>query len=89
MAVFIQQTVVHAPGVHAERGQVPQSRPLESIKGLLRLVEQIEAVPVQDAAEVDVVVFKAVQLLHGDLLTVKGTENAASVAGAQIKGQHM
>ena len=71
MTVLVQQTVVHAPGVDAKGIQLAIAALLEFQQTLLELVEKIGSVPVEHAIHFNVVVFKAVQLVHRDLLTVK------------------
>ena len=89
MAVLVQQAVVHAPGVDAEGIQLAEVALAELQQTLLQLIEKIRRIPVKDTVHLYVVVFKTVQLTHGDALTVKLTQDRATVAGAQVKGDHV
>ena len=89
MTVLVQQAVVHTPGVDAHAVQITDAQALEGQQALLHLAEQIGQIPIEHAVHFDIVVFKAVQLLHHDLIAVKGTQNGAAIAGAQIKCQKM
>lgn len=87
MPVFVQQTVIHAPCVDAEAIQRPYVRPAEGEEALLELIVNIGKIPVADAVELYIVVFKAVQLPHGDALTVKLSEYGTAIAGPYVKCQ--
>ena len=71
LAVFVQQTVIDAPGVDADAVQLAHICVLERQQPLLQLVVEIRQVPVEHAVHLDVVVFKPVQLAHGDCLAVE------------------
>ena len=85
-AVAVQKAVVHAPGVDAEAVQLPQLGSAEGMEALLHLLVEVEAVPVQHAAQAYIVVFIAVQLFHGDFFAVKPAQNGPAIAGAQVEG---
>ena len=87
MPVFVQQAVIHAPCVDAEAVQRPYVRPAEGEEALLELIINVGKIPVVDAVHLYIVVFKAVQLLHGDALAVKLPEYGAAIAGPYVKSQ--
>ena len=89
LAVFVEQTVINAPGVDADAVKRSDIRVFERQQPLLELVVEIRQVPVEHAVHLDVVVFKPVQLAHGDLLTVKLPQNRAAVARAEVERQQV
>ena len=55
---------------------------LFSLEGGDQLADQIGKIPIIDAVQLNIVVFKAVQLLQGDFFSVELTENRSAVTGA-------
>ncbi len=70
MAVFIQQAVIHAPSVDAKGIQIPITSLAEGQKALLELIVEVRRVPIEYPVHLYIVVFKPVQLRHGQLFTV-------------------
>ena len=89
LAVFVQQTVIDAPGVDADAVKLSHICVLERQQTLLQLVVEIRQIPVKDAVHLDVVVFKPVQLAHGDLLAVELAQDRAAVARAEVERQQV
>ena len=89
LVVFVEQTIVDAPGIDAEAVKLADICVFERQKALLQLVIEVRQVPVEHAVHLDVVVFKPVQLAHGDLLTVKLPQNRAAVARAEVERQQV
>jgi hypothetical protein len=85
VAVLVQQTVVHTPGVDTHAVQIAYIQTFERQQTLFHLIEEIRQIPVEHAVHLDVVVLKTMQLLHDDLIPIKGTQNGTAIAGAQIK----
>ena len=89
LAVFVEQTVINAPGVDADAVQLADVRVLERQQTLLELVVEIRQIPIEHAVHLDVVVFKPVQLAHGDCLAVELAKNCAAVARAEVERQQV
>ena len=89
LAVFVKQAVIDAPGVDADAVKLSHICVLERQQTLLQLVVEIRQIPVKDAVHLDVVVFKPVQLAHGELLAVELAQNRAAVARAEVERQQV
>ena len=89
LVVFVEQTIVDAPGIDAEAVKLADICVFERQKALLQLVIEVRQVPVEHAVHLDVVVFKPVQLAHGDLLAVELSQNRAAVARAEVERQQV
>ena len=89
MAVAVEQAVVHAPGVDADAVEITDVFLLEGKQAKLELIVEIRQIPIEYAVHLDVVVFEAVQLLHGDLAVFQPAEDRAAIAGAKVKGKQI
>ena len=89
LAVFVQQTVIDTPGVDADAVQIADVRVFERQQTLLQLVVEIWQIPIEHAVHLDVVVFKPVQLAHGDRLAVELAQDRAAVARAEVECQQV
>ena len=71
LAVFVKQAIVHAPGIDADAVKRSDIRVFERQQPLLELVVEIRQIPVEHAVHLNVIVFKPVQLAHGEFLAVE------------------
>ena len=86
-AVFVQQAVIHAPGVDTKAAKFSDARLFEGGEALFDLPQQVRQIPVPDAIPLHIVVFKPVQLPQGDPHAVKLPEDRPAVGRAQIEGK--
>ena len=89
MAVAVEQAVVHAPGVDADAVEITDIFLLEGKQAKLELIVEIRQIPIEYAVHLNVVIFEAVQLLHGDLAVFQLSEDRAAIAGAKVKGEQI
>ena len=89
LAVFVKQTVINAPGIDADAVEFADICILKRKQTLLQLVVEIRQIPVEHAVHLNVIVFKPVQLAHGDCLAVELAKNCAAVARAEVERQQV
>ena len=71
LTVFVKQAIVHAPGIDADAVEFADICILKRKQALLQLVVEIRQIPVEHAVHLNVIVFKPVQLAHGEFLAVE------------------
>lgn len=89
LTVLVKQTIINAPGIDADAVEFADICILKRKQTLLQLVVEIRQIPVKDAVHLDVVVFKPVQLAHGEFLTVELAKNCAAIARAEVERQQV
>ncbi len=87
-AFFIQQPIVHPPGVDAKAAGVKALLP-GSHKAALHLADDMGQVPVAQFPLGDEVVFKAAHPVQVDLLPVKAPDDAPAIGSADVKCQKL
>ena len=71
LTVFVEQTVINAPGIDADAVEFADICILKRQQALLQLVVEIRQIPVEHAVHLNVIVFKPMQFAHGDCLAVE------------------
>ena len=84
LAVAVEQGVVDAPGIDAERGGLMLGGLAEAG---LHVVEQAQHVPVQRAQRSNAGIAEAVQFGKREAVVLEGAENGAAALSAEVDGE--
>ena len=89
VAVFVQQPIIHPPGVDAQAVEGPLIQSGKLGQRPFHVGKDRRRVPIEDAVEIHAGGLKAVQLLHLQPFPVEAAQDRPAVAGAQVKGQQV